>query len=209
VTDYHKRILLYEQGFQKGRTAGKYPREYSNLVKLRSDIKKRIKKYNEGSLLFAEIPQWGISSLDSKSKAMGTPWLPQYKMLNTERGLSDYPNQLKKNIEIQKTIEDENMEIVREIFNEDIVTRLINIMFFDKYSSELDENHEKYRVKISKILIERSIRELGKYLDPQYSPFLVEDLEKAIEICNAIGNDRKKVRTLVPSVPSKPIRLPN
>lgn len=184
IKDYHVRKLRWHQESKNENSSDKFLGKYNTLIKARKDIKDKISNIIESALLFSDIVQWGC--LPNKDYNY-----PPYNMLDEDRKLSKYPKQLNKDKEVRKEIEEENKEFLKEIFSEDILSRIIKSIFYGSYS-ENDEFDKAHRVRIAKMLITRATLELQQYMDPEFSSLYGNDLMKANTVARMIMRQQTK-----------------
>lgn len=192
IKDYHARKLLIERDQKlKYNKVGGYSKEYYALIKARKDIKDKIKEIIDTALIFSEIIRMGEFSVGSR-----TAQNQQVRKIDVDPDLKNY-ELTGDSGSVRQEISDEAKEFVRDVFNEEIVERLLEAIFFHGYRQiietkqslqfkppAIDDKHSNYLKNIAKRMAERSICESMSHLDPKYSQILSEDLKRAVEICN-------------------------
>jgi len=220
VKDYQIRKLHMERDSKLKYTADNdYSKEYFALTKARKDIKDRIKENIDAALIFTEIIRMGEFSQGSRKfdpkfqKWLHYPPYNEKKPDQEPRARDDVSDGVKKFVtdlldknsdlakyelagdegSIRNEISDESKEFVTNIFNEEIIERLLDAIFFHGYNKAKDnEKHRSYRINVAKKMITKAIYELMDNLDSPYSKFLSQDLIRTVGICNAVGEKPNK-----------------
>ena len=182
IKDYQIRKLQLERNAEKNKMRGEYSKEYYALVKAKKDIKDKIKESIEGALVFSEIVRESGSSL---IRSRGGKRF-QYILEDSDLKKFDLTDD---SVEVKEEIADEAKEFIRDTFNEEVIERLLNAIFFDRFLGEKempDEEHRNYMIDVAKKMATKAIGKLEDNLETQYSKFLSEDLKRAVGICNAV-----------------------
>lgn len=202
IKDYQKRKLLLEEKAEKKKVAGEYSKEYYALIKAKKDIRDRIEESLDGVLDFSAIVRMG------RIKKNNRPQMYEFKRLGTDKELESYD--FADESDIKKEIEDDMREFIRSIFNEERIERLLVELFPGEKIEKLEQEDIDYRRNIASIMTILSVSELQKHIDPKYSQFLSQDLNRIILLCDAIrGHGKKKPVSPMPSAHFKPVRLPD
>jgi len=101
--------------------------------------------------------------------------------------------------EIKVILYHQNEEFVMDVFNEKMIGRLLDNVFFSGYSKKplkkiqliTNEEFENYKINIAKEMAKRSINELKKYLPIKWAEFLTPRLDDALAICDTITKNQK------------------
>ncbi len=184
IKEYHLNKLELERNPNSKyteETKSGYSREYSSLIVAKKRIKDRIKEYVDAALIFPEIIMMG--------KLPKKQWIRirDFQHLTNDEKLSDYDFSHDEG-NVKEEISNEAKEFVTDIFNEDVVSRLLKVMFnhgYDNINKKSDINKE-YKINVAKKMATAAINELIRNLEPGYSNILSQDLRRAVEICNAI-----------------------
>ncbi len=198
---------------------GDYSKEYYTLIKARKDIKDKIKEIIDAALVFSEIVMMGEFSARSSRAVPGRP----ITRIFNDPDLIDYELTGDEG-DVREAISNEAIEFVKDVFNEERITRLLDAIFFHGYrplkpilgmdgepTGEsipqrppiIGKEHGEYLIRIAKVMATTSINELENHLDSSYAKFLSEDLKRAVEICNVMGGQTKSTRVFPEILPEK------
>ena len=200
VVDYHVRLLRMLRDPDKNKYSDNgYSKEYYALNKAKKDIKDRIKETLDVALNFSEIIQMGEFSQESR-KHDGLPFqrLDQNKNLKKYELTGDEGS-------VRQEISEEAKEFSKDVFNEEIIERLLRVIFYRGYRISLtrrlrsnkmkliefdNEKFRNYRLNVAKLLVKKAIEEIKENLEPAYYDVLSYDLNRAVAICDAV---KKKI----------------
>lgn len=193
IVDYQKRKLLIIKNEDEMDDAGEYTREYKALAKAKNDILNKIKNVLEGALTFSEIISYGDFPKDQRDRWPGTP------ELSKDPNLEDYSLEEEK-VEIKEELSNHSKEFVMQAFNEKILSRLFENIFFDEFFGDVDRNQKdkneqfkNYKITIAKKMLKASMNELKKYMPIGWKDFLIPKLDEAIAICDMINKSSKEI----------------
>ena len=194
IKDYQLRKLRMERNPNKIKYTndGRYSNEYYALNKAKKDIKDKIKETLDAALVFSEIIQMGEFSKESRKHDFSP-----FQRLDLDDDFASYELTGDEG-NVREEISNGALDFVRDIFNEYIIQRLFNAVFYHGYSVKIKGNYgiskkhdneksKNYRVAIAKKIVERGIEELKGNLDHAYSDILSQDLDRAVAICNAVN----------------------
>lgn len=212
IVDYQIRKLRMLKNESKKDGAGGFSSEYKTLVKAKKDIKDRITESIDGILLFTEIISTGFYKKKIQEKTSRINPRKDNELINFR--LMDEP------VEIRHELIKEYNNFVSDVFNEERIKQIIDMIF--EYNRNIVKNkmindgkkivteeyklsdyEAEYMINVARLMVIKSIGELKKYLDPEYSKYLEEDLARVVEICNLIANKPdKKIITRLPEIKS-------
>jgi len=195
IKNYQLRKLQIERNPNKIKytKTGDYSNEYYALNKAKKDIKDKIKEILDAALVFSEIIQMGEFSKESRKHDLG----PSQK-LDLDNDFARYELTGDQG-NVREKISNEALDFVRDVFNEDIIQRLLNVIFYHGYSVRIkgrsygtgkkydSDKSKNYRIIVAKKIVERGIEELKENLDHAYFDVLSQDLNRAVSICNGIN----------------------
>lgn len=195
VVDYQKRKLrLLSKKAEKDKK-GKYTKEYKTLLKAKKDIVDKAKDTIDGALTFSEVISYGGLS-------NARPQWPTTVKLSKDPKLKNYTFKDEKD-EIKAILYHQTEEFVLDIFNEKIIERLLNNIFFHSTSKrslekiQFIQNHEfeNYQISIAKKLVRKSIDELKDHLPIQWKDFLIPKLDEVVAICDMINKSPQEIKS--------------
>ncbi len=174
---------------------GKFTKEYKTLLKAKKDILDKTKNTLDGALTFSEIVSYGELSKKAREQWQRTRELANDPMLE------DYIFRDEKD-EIKTIVYHQTQEFTMEVFDEKIIERLLNNIFFSGYSKKSLEKiqimtngkFENYKIDIAKEMAKRSINELKKHLPIKWAEFLTPKLDEALAICDSIDKSPKEIK---------------
>lgn len=165
-----------------------YSKEYYALNKARKDIKDRIKETLDVALIFSEIIQMGEFAQESRKNDV----LP-FQRLDQDKKLKKYELTGDEG-SVRQEMSEEIKEFSKDVFNEEIIERLLQVIFYHGYGTSVTSNkkfdNEKfrnYRLNVAKLLVKKAIEEIIENLDHAYSDILSQDLNRAVAICDAVN----------------------
>lgn len=184
IKDYHLRRLQTKRdpNTLEYSKEGGYSKEYYALNKAKKDIKDKIKEHLEAALVFSEIIRMGEFSQSSRKHD------PEFQELDKDLDLVEYELTGDQG-SVREEISNESKEFFSDIFNEDVIRRLLRAIFNHGYRNRTQVKHDvnkEYRIDVAKKMATASINELIENLEPAYSDILSQDLKRTIDICNAI-----------------------
>ena len=189
VVDYHLRLLHMLRNPNKNKYSDNgYSKEYYALNKARKDIKDKIKETLDVALIFSEIIQMGEFAQESrKNDVLPFQRLDQDKSLKKYELTGDEGN-------VRQEISEEVKEFSKDVFNEEIIERLLRVIFYRGYRTSVtsskkfdNEKFRNYRLNVAKLLVKKAIEEIIENLDHAYSDILSQDLNRAVAICDAVN----------------------
>ena len=189
VVDYHLRLLHMLRNPNKNKYSDNgYSKEYYALNKARKDIKDKIKETLDVALIFSEIIQMGEFAQESrKNDVLPFQRLDQDKSLKKYELTGDEGN-------VRQEISEEVKEFSKDVFNEEIIERLLRVIFYRGYGTSVtsskkfdNEKFRNYRLNVAKLLVKKAIEEIIENLDHAYSDILSQDLNRAVAICDAVN----------------------
>ena len=194
VADYQKRKLLITTKKREKDKQGKYTKEYKTLLKAKKDIVDKAKNSIDGALTFSEIISYGELSKDARGQWTRT------SELSKDPRLTNYIFRDKKE-EIKQLLHHQREEFVMDVFNDKIIERLLNNIFFhglskkaiEKIQLTKNEKFKNYRIDIAKKMLRKSISELKQYLPIEWNEFLIPKLDEAMAICDIINTNQKEI----------------
>jgi len=189
IVDYHVRLLRMLKDPDKNKYSDNgYSKEYYALHKAKKDIKDRIKGTLDVALNFSEIIQMGEFSQESRKHDK----LPIQK-LDQDKNLKKY-ELTRDEGSVRQEISEEAKEFSKDVFNEEIIERLLRVIFYRGYRTSVTSNKKfdneefrKYRLNVAKLLVKKAIEEIIENLDHAYSDILSQDLNRAVAICDAVN----------------------
>ncbi len=195
VVDYQKRKLILTIKKAEKDKKGKYTKEYKTLLKAKKDILDKTKNTLDGTLTFSEIISYGELSKNAREQWSRT------RELSNDSKLKNYIFRDERD-EIKAILYYQTQEFVMDVFDEKIVKRLLDNIFFSGYSKKpleqiqltVDEKFENYKINIAKEMARRSINELKKYLPVEWNEFLIPKLDEALAICDTINKNPNKIK---------------
>ena len=189
VVDYHLRLLRMLRNPNKNKYSDNgYSKEYFALNKARKDIKDRIKETLDVALIFSEIIQMGEFAQESRKNDV----LP-FQRLDQDKNLKKYEWTGDEG-SVRQEISEEVKEFSKDVFNEEIIERLLRVIFYRGYGTSVisnkkfdNEKFRNYRLNVAKLLVKKAIEEIIENLDHAYSDILSQDLNRAVAICDAVN----------------------
>ena len=130
VIDYQKRKLLLIVNKEEKDHKGKFSNEYKTLAKAKKDIRDKAKNILDGTLTFSEIISYGELSKNAREQ-----W-PRTSELSLDSRLKDYIFRDEKD-EIKALSYHQTQEFVMDVFDKNMIKRLLDNLFFYGYSRSL------------------------------------------------------------------------
>lgn len=195
VIDYQKRKLSLIVNKEEKDHKGNFSNEYKTLAKAKKDIRDKAKNILDGTLTFSEIISYGELSKNAREQ-----WSRTREMSSDSR-LKEYLFRDEKD-EVKALLYHQTQEFVMDVFDKNMVKRLLDNIFFYGYSKKsleqvqlvTKEKFENYKITIAKEMAKRSINELKKYLPKEWNEFLTPKLDEALAICDTIKKDPNETK---------------
>jgi len=193
VVDFHNRKLLIIKNDNEMDRDGKYTNEYKVLSKAKKDIIDKTKNILDGAIAFTEIISYGDLSKYAREQ------YPRTRELSKDPKLKDYIFKDEDN-EIKQELSNLAKDFVMKAFNEKILSRLFENIFFYEFFEDIDRNQndkneqfKNYKITIAKKMLKASMNELKRYMPIQWKDFLIPKLDEAIAICDMINKSPKEI----------------
>lgn len=193
IRDYHIRKLRWIQENKKKKSPAKFKGKYNTLTKAKSDIKKKIETNLEGALFYSKVVQWAcLPDIKEHNK------LDQFKSLASDPKLHDYPTRLNKDTKIRAEVEDETKRFIEEVFSEERMSRIVDMIFYRNYSRANSSHEDQYRVRMAEMFMAKATTELIQHMEPQFAAVYENDLMKVAAIARNMVYQRMKNNTPSP-----------